>query len=425
MYTSARVILIETGNKSVYTVTFEVKEPAEKEKMAAWIHEELKEELSVSGHRRDPLTITVVEVTKLFDWVKIHRLKKHHQNCIIFPLIEPSMLKTSPLALEMKLQTMLVKPVKKHTFIKSIKKVLTSAANESAIITNYGDMTKTYKQGNSELLPFQEAFLRRLLRAEVKSEEELFAARPYFPDHSVPNTVCFIQGFIHNQPRETAVNAPMLIQAAFKDALSAIGVLPAFLAYKKHLLMLIQVPHGYTSLQHFQEGEETFLRAAEALKEKHGIHLFTGVGSICREPLMLSQSYREARKARRTPHYNRLSLRYYEEITKNPLITSCTKYIAENCQHDLTTRQVANQINISVPYFCRLFKKETGRSFVEYVTFVRLQRAVWMLRHTDKTIEQIADELGFNTPNYFSSTFKKYVGITPSEYRMTDEILFV
>lgn len=128
--------------------------------------------------------------------------------------------------------------------------------------------------------------------------------------------------------------------------------------------MLIQVPHGYTSLQHFQEGEETFLRASDELKEKHGIHLFTGVGSICREPLMLSQSYREARKARRTPHYNRLSLRYYEEITKNPLITSCTHYIAENCQNDLTTRQVAKQINISVPYFCRLFKKKQAAALL-------------------------------------------------------------
>jgi two-component system, response regulator YesN len=77
-----------------------------------------------------------------------------------------------------------------------------------------------------------------------------------------------------------------------------------------------------------------------------------------------------------------------------------------------------------VPYFCCLFKKETGCSFVEYVTFFRLQRAVWLLRHTNETIEQITDRLGFNTPNYFSSTFKKYVGMLASEYRATEEIIF-
>jgi AraC-like DNA-binding protein len=50
---------------------------------------------------------------------------------------------------------------------------------------------------------------------------------------------------------------------------------------------------------------------------------------------------------------------------------------------------------------------------------------VWLLRHTNHTIEWIAEELGFNTPNYFSGTFKKYVGLSPREYRATEEIIFV
>ncbi|WP_191556280.1 helix-turn-helix domain-containing protein [Metabacillus idriensis] len=413
----------------MYNVTFIVEEAAEKEKMTTWIHEELEDALHVDEENiNTSLKIAVVEIRKLFDWVKIHRLQKKHHDCIIFPLLDPSMLKTSPIAIELQLQTMLVKPVKKHTFIKSLRKVMTSNKNESAVITNYGSMVQQLAQDRgteARLLPFQEAFLRRLLRAEVKSEEELFAARSYLSDETVPNAVCFIQGFIHNQSREKAESAPLLIQSVFKQLFSQVNQQPSFLAYKKHLLMLIQVPHGLSSIRNWQEGESKLLQAIEDLKNKHGIHLYIGVGSIYREPLLLSHSYREARKARRTPHYNRLSLRYFEEITTNPQINTCTSYIALNCQKELTTKIVAEQINISVPYFCKLFKKETGRSFVEYVTFVRLQRAVWMLRHTDQTIEQIADELGFNTPNYFSTTFKKYVSITPSEYRLTDEILFV
>lgn len=397
--------------------------------MTTWIHEELEDTLHVDeGTINTSLKIAVVEIRKLFDWVKIHRLQKKHHDCIIFPLLDPSMLKTSPIAIELQLQTMLVKPVKKHTFIKSLRKVMTSNKNESAVITNYGSMVQQLEQDrgtDARLLPFQEAFLRRLLRAEVKSEEELFAARSYLSDETVPNAVCFIQGFIHNQSRDKAESAPLLIQTVFKQLFSQVNQQPSFLAYKKHLLMLIQVPHGLSSIRNWHEGESKLLQAIEVLKNKHGIHLYIGVGSIYREPLLLSHSYREARKARRTPHYNRLSLRYFEEITTNPQINTCTSYIALNCHKELTTKIVADQINISVPYFCKLFKKETGRSFVEYVTFVRLQRAVWMLRHTDQTIEQIADELGFNTPNYFSTTFKKYVSITPSEYRLTDEILFV
>jgi AraC-like DNA-binding protein len=405
-----------------------IQEQSEKEKMISWIHEELEDSLQFDEGNTNSFEIAIVEISKLFDWLKIHRLQKQHRGCIIFPLLDPAMLKTSPIAIELKLRSMMVKPVKKHTFIKNLKKALPSHGNESVIMSNYGKMVlqlELDRHSGAGLLPFQEAFLRRLLRAEVKSEEELFEARPYLPDHSVPNAVCFIQGFIHNQSKEKSESAPLLIQTIFKQRFSEIEQQPSFLAYKKHLLMLIQVPPGYSSIKNWQIGEAKLLECVEILKNEHGIHLYIGVGSIYREPLLLSHSYLEARKARRTPHYNRLSLRYFEEITVNQLINTCTKYITNHYQYDLTAKTVSDQINISVPYFCKLFKKETGRSFVEYVTFVRLQRAVWMLRHTDQTIEQIADELGFNTPNYFSSTFKKYVSITPSEYRLTEEILFV
>ncbi|WRP08835.1 helix-turn-helix transcriptional regulator [Rossellomorea aquimaris] len=99
--------------------------------------------------------------------------------------------------------------------------------------------------------------------------------------------------------------------------------------------------------------------------------------------------------------------------------------MAHCCTDNLSIKQVAEQINFSVPYFSRIFKQETGLDFVEYVTFVRLQRAVRLLRHTNHTIEFIAEELGFNTPNYFSGTFKKYVGLSPREYRGTEEIIFI
>lgn len=411
----------------MYKIKLMIQEQSEKEKMISWIHEELEDSLLIDKDSCS-LQIAVIEISKLFDWMKIHRLQKQHRDCIIFPLLDPAMLKTSPIAIELKLQSMLVKPLKKHTFIKNLKKVLHSPINESAVIPNYEKMVQQLeldRHSSADLLPFQEAFLRRLLRAEVKSEEELFEARSYLPDYSVPNAVCFIQGFIHNQSREKSESAPLLIQTIFKQLFSEIEQHPSFLPYKKHLLLLIQVPPGYSSIKNWQIGEAKLLECIEILKNEHGIHLYIGVGSIYREPLLLSHSYREARKARRTPHYNRLSLRYFEEITVNQQMNTCTKYITNHYQNEITAKDVADQINISVPYFCKLFKKETGRSFVEYVTFVRLQRAVWMLRHTDQTIEQIADELGFNTPNYFSSTFKKYVSITPSEYRLTDEILFI
>ena len=81
-------------------------------------------------------------------------------------------------------------------------------------------------------------------------------------------------------------------------------------------------------------------------------------------------------------------------------------------------------MNFSVPYFSRMFKKETKKSYVDYVTFLKIMKSLPLLRMTNQTMEQISADTGFNTPNYYSSTFKKYVGLSPSEYRATYEIIF-
>ena len=79
---------------------------------------------------------------------------------------------------------------------------------------------------------------------------------------------------------------------------------------------------------------------------------------------------------------------------------------------------------LALPILAVYLKKETGHSFVSYLTLVRISRSIRLLRQNEQSIEQIAMEIGFNTPNYFSATFKKEIGLSPSQYRLTKEILF-
>lgn len=67
----------------------------------------------------------------------------------------------------------------------------------------------------------------------------------------------------------------------------------------------------------------------------------------------------------------------------------------------------------SLPYT----SQHTKQSYIHYVTGKRLERAKLMLTHTDKPVLRIATELDFQPVNYFSRTFKKHTGLTPSEYR--------
>jgi two-component system response regulator YesN len=78
---------------------------------------------------------------------------------------------------------------------------------------------------------------------------------------------------------------------------------------------------------------------------------------------------------------------------------------------------VAKEVFVSPSYFLSLFKQETGSTFVDHLTSLRIDKAKLLLASTEKSIAEIAYEVGFNNPNYFSSTFKKLTGLTAKEYR--------
>ena len=79
--------------------------------------------------------------------------------------------------------------------------------------------------------------------------------------------------------------------------------------------------------------------------------------------------------------------------------------------------QVTDEISVSPAYFSTTFKKETGKSFVQYLTNVRLEKAKELLKNTDAKTYEIAEKVGFSEPNYFSFIFKKNIGLSPSQYR--------
>lgn len=82
-------------------------------------------------------------------------------------------------------------------------------------------------------------------------------------------------------------------------------------------------------------------------------------------------------------------------------------------------KKLASQIGYSEHYLNKKFKKETGSSPTEFIRTERLRRAAILLRTTNDDIQDISDRLQFGTPSYFSDSFKKIYGVSPSEYRMT------
>ncbi|MDR1604157.1 MAG: helix-turn-helix domain-containing protein [Gracilibacteraceae bacterium] len=83
----------------------------------------------------------------------------------------------------------------------------------------------------------------------------------------------------------------------------------------------------------------------------------------------------------------------------------------------ISLTDIAGRLFVNSKYLGTLFKKETGRSFVEYVTFVRMERAKTLLRDRNLKIYEIAIRLGYDDVDYFSRVFKKQTAETPSKYR--------
>ncbi len=105
-----------------------------------------------------------------------------------------------------------------------------------------------------------------------------------------------------------------------------------------------------------------------------------------------------------------------EERSGNILKTAMN-YINDNFQKDISLDDVSRVVNISPYYFSKIFKEENGLNFIEYLTNVRIDKAKKLLEDSNLSIKEICLSCGYTDPNYFSRSFKKNVGVTPTEYK--------
>ena len=100
----------------------------------------------------------------------------------------------------------------------------------------------------------------------------------------------------------------------------------------------------------------------------------------------------------------------------NQIVANALNRVKHHYYEDITLDQVAEELNISVFYLSKLFRKHMGINFTEYLTQLRIDHAKHLLQEGNKSIKEVAYAVGFNSQSYFSKIFKKYTGTAPSEY---------
>lgn len=92
-------------------------------------------------------------------------------------------------------------------------------------------------------------------------------------------------------------------------------------------------------------------------------------------------------------------------------------YIQENFQRDINRDGIAKRFNISPNHLSRLFRQQGHMTLADYITWVRIDRAKFMLKRYDLRLPDVATRCGFKDINYFYRVFKERTGVTPSQYK--------
>ncbi len=108
-----------------------------------------------------------------------------------------------------------------------------------------------------------------------------------------------------------------------------------------------------------------------------------------------------------------------EQVTPNRLyIKSIIRFIEEKYHvPELSITMVCQEVHLSPSYFSAIFKKETGCTFIQYITQYRLQKAKELLQYSNLKTYEVAEKVGYIDPQYFSTLFKKQFKLTPSQYK--------
>ena len=98
-------------------------------------------------------------------------------------------------------------------------------------------------------------------------------------------------------------------------------------------------------------------------------------------------------------------------------IQECMSYIELHFQQCLTLETLAKSLGYSKNYLSSKFTREVGMSISDYITHIKMEHSKLLLKNTNKSIQEISDELGYNSISYFSALFRKQTGFTPTAYR--------
>lgn len=115
--------------------------------------------------------------------------------------------------------------------------------------------------------------------------------------------------------------------------------------------------------------------------------------------------------------YHKLGKKERHKKEYSYYVRECIRIMQLKIEDHISIEEMANKVKLSVRHLARLIKKETGKSYTDIYNEMKIDHSKVLLRHTKFNMVEIASRIGVNSQGYYSILFKKYTGISPSEYR--------
>ncbi|CAH1201472.1 Regulator of RpoS [Paenibacillus sp. JJ-223] len=112
------------------------------------------------------------------------------------------------------------------------------------------------------------------------------------------------------------------------------------------------------------------------------------------------------------------AIRCLQQDMKNPIVAQVLQHIDEHYAEELSLKLLGAKYHLHPVYLGQLFQKETGETFAEYINKYRIERAKEQLRSSNRKVHEIARNVGYWETGYFYKQFRKYVGISPTDFKV-------
>lgn len=174
------------------------------------------------------------------------------------------------------------------------------------------------------------------------------------------------------------------------------------------------------SVEHIMEVFFAITNAFVYLAHKNGLRLFQMIGE--EQTLLFNHASFTSIKILKEWAFRilaKMKTHFADNLKgrRQVIIEEAQRHVMEHLGHDLTLYDIAERIGIHPVYLSRIYKLETGESLTEYVYRLKMEKAAYLLKHSDLRIYEIAAQLGYQNPQYLSKLFRRQYQMSPQEFR--------